>query len=227
MKALAIALAFLDFAPLFFLAVGLFFLAQLVDRLEPRCRKMALAGLALAILGELGRVISNIALAVTGEGLPLFATAFLVFGAPGLTLMAAALLRARAVATKGPIPRDPWIVPTLVSWLSLGTAFYFHRDFPEGEWSLVMIALAALSTGAMCLAAATLGWKRQLHMAAGLFALSFLGTCLVIAARFLSQNVWIQLSELLIHTAAQGAFSFAAWRVAAEYHARIGPLAAP
>jgi len=53
LKALAIALALLDLAPILFLSLGLFFLAQLVDRLDPRCRRLALSGVVLVILGGL------------------------------------------------------------------------------------------------------------------------------------------------------------------------------
>lgn len=211
---------------MFFLALGLFFLAQLVDRLEPRCRQMALAGLVLITLGGLARAASQLAFAVLGEGVPLLETSLHVFGGPGFALMAAALVRSRATEAGRIVNRDPWIAPTVLSWIFLGIAFFLNSRIETGLWSLVLVVLALAGSGLMGLAAARLGWRRQLHMAAGLFALNFLGMVLVAILRPFDQNVWIHLVEVVLNLASQAAFTFAAWRVAAEFHARVGPTAA-
>ncbi|MEO8499556.1 MAG: hypothetical protein ABI565_01480 [Vicinamibacteria bacterium] len=228
MKALAIGVALLNFAPIFFLGLGLFFLAQLVDRLDPRCRRMSLAGLGLVVLGGLGGAASNLVATITGEGIPLLATTPYVFGAPGMALFAAALLRAWATLRGKGVKRDPWLVPSIVSWAVLIAAFYLRNFAPGDEWRRALAALMLLATAATCLAAGALGWRRQLHMAAGLFALNAAAAALVMGLRvFTSENIWIQLFEFVVGLASQLAFAFASWRVAAEYHARVGPTAPP
>ena len=226
LKALAIGLALLDFAPVFFLALGLFFLAQLVDRLEPRCRQMALAALVLITLGGLARAASQLAFAVAGEGVPLLETSLHVFGGPGFALMAAALIRARATEAGRVISRDPWVAPTALSWLFLGIAYYLNSRIETGLWSLVLVILALAGSALMSLAAARLGWRRELHMAAAFFAMNAVGSILVAILRPFDQNVWIHLVEVILNLASQAAFTFAAWRVAAEFNARVGPTAA-
>jgi hypothetical protein len=226
LKALAIVLALVDFAPVFFLALGLFFLAQLVDRLEPRCRRMSLAGLALVTLAGLAGAASNLSLAVLGEAIPLLAATTYVFGAPGFTLVAAALFRARATVREKRVERDPWLVPAVVSWAFLIAAFYLNDSLAGAAWARVLAVLVLMATIASCFAAAALGWRRQLHMAAALFAFNAAGTALVLALRsFAPESIWIQAVEALVNLAAQSAFAFASWRVAAEYHARVGPTA--
>jgi hypothetical protein len=42
---------------------------------------------------------------------------------------------------------------------------------------------------------------------------------------FTPQTMWIRLLVFLVSLAAEAAFAFASWRVAAEYHARVGPTA--
>ncbi len=228
MKAIAIALALLDFAPVFFLALGLFFLAQLVDRLEPRCRVMALAGFGLVTLGGLARALSNLMLAFTGQEIPLLATSLYVFAGPGFLLMAASMVRARAALAKRRVARDPWIVPSVVSWLFLGAAYYLNTSVePGGEGNRILIALALFGSAVICLVGAALGWARQLHMAAFLFGMHLVGTGIFVGLRYLeTQNLLIQLFGELLSLAAQAGFAFAAWRVAAEYQAKVGPTAA-
>ena len=64
-------------------------------------------------------------------------------------------------------------------------------------------------------------------MAAFLFAMHLVGTGIFIGLRFFEpQSMLIQLFGELLSLAAQAAFAFAAWRVAAEYQAKVGPTAA-
>jgi lysylphosphatidylglycerol synthetase-like protein (DUF2156 family) len=226
LKALAIVLAVLNLAPIFFLSLGLFFLAQLVDRLDPRCRRLALTGLVLVILGGLAGAASNLALAVTGEEIPLLAATLHVFGAPGFALMAAAVMRARANADGPRVSRDPWIAPTITSWLFLIAAFYLNASVGGDAWSRALVALSLSAHLVICIGAGALGWRRRLHMAAGLFAMNAFAMILMVGLRLCtSQTIWIQMFVFLLSLAAQSAFAFASWRVAAEYHARVGPTA--
>lgn len=227
MKAIAIALALLDFAPVFFLSLGLFFLAQLVDRLAPRGRVMALSGFGLVMLGGLAGAFSNLALAFTGQEIPLLAASLYVFAGPGFTLMAASMIRARAAVLKREISRDPWVVPLVVSWLFLGAAYYLNTaQEGAGGGNRVLIVLALSGNAFTCIVGAALGWARHLHMAAFLFGMNIVGTAAFVSLRFLApQNMLIQLFGEALSLGAQAAFSFAAWRVAAEYEARVGPIA--
>jgi hypothetical protein len=225
---MAIVLALLDFAPVFFLALGLFFLAQLVDRLDHRCRRMAFAGFVLVGLGGLLRAASNLALAVSGEEIPILAASLWVLAGPGFTLMAGALIRGRATAVGKAIGRDPWIVPTAIWWVVLLTSLYLNNvSGPGRDGSPLLVGLAFAGSTATGLTTAALGWTRRLHMAAGLFAFNICATAACLALRaFAPQSLLIQILGQLLHLAAQAAFAFAAWRVAAEYHARVGPRAA-
>ncbi len=221
-----IALALLDFAPVFFLSLGLFFLARLVDRLDSRCRSMALSGFVLVMLGALAGACSNLALAVSGEAIPLLQTSLYVFCGPGFTLMAGALFRGWATVQGHSPARDPWIAPTGISWLFLLAALYLEASLGGDAWKTALVGFALAGCAATCLLAAVLGLKRQLHMAAALFILN-LGAMIVVAGMrsLISQSVWIQLLDELLSLAAQSGFAFAAWRVAAEYRARVGPTA--
>jgi hypothetical protein len=227
LKAIAIALALLDFAPVFFLSLGLFFLAQLVDRLDPRSRRMALSAFALVTIGGLSRAASNLALAFTGQEIPVFTTSLYVFAGPGFTLMAAALIRGRSISSGRRIDRDPWVVPTLISWLFLIAAFYVgSRADGSSGWMRVLLTLAVLASALTCFVSGLLGWARQLHMAAALFAFNVGATAGFLTLRILApQHPLIQLLGELFNLAAQAAFAFASWRVAAEYQARVGPPA--
>jgi hypothetical protein len=225
-KAIAVALALLDFAPIFFLALGLVFLAQLVERLAPRCRRMALVAVGLVSIGVAGRALSNLIFAFTGEEEQLLSTLFYVFGGPGFALMAESLLRSW-METEGKAARiDPWIVPSAISWIFLLGAFAIRGESGEGPWRAILISLFLGGSAVTSFATGVLGWKRRLHMAAGLLLIQFAGTVIFISIRaFAPQHPLIQLLAELMNLAAQAAFAFACWRVAAEYHARIGPTA--
>ena len=63
-------------------------------------------------------------------------------------------------------------------------------------------------------------------MAAALFALNAAATILSAGVSvFTFQTMLIHLFVFLLNLAAQSAFAFASWRVAAEYRARVGPTA--
>ena len=224
--AIAVGLALLDFVPVAFLALGMFFLVQLVGRLEPRAYRMALAGLLLVALGGAGRVISNLAYAALAREIPPLSAALYVFCGPGLALLSASLIRARGSAIGRPVVRDPWLAPTAISWFFLLAAFYLHSTTEDALWSDLLFSLAGVGYGLTCLAAAGLGWRRQLHMAAALFVFAVAGLATTVAVRwFAPQSTLIQLFGEILNGFAQAAFAFASWRVAAEYEARVGPTA--
>lgn len=189
---------------------------------------MALSGFGLVTLGGLARAFSNLTLAFTGREIPLLATSLYVFAGPGFLLMAASMMRARATLAKRTITRDPWIIPSVVSWLFLGAAYYLNTSGEPAEYgSQLLITLALLGSAVTCLVGAALGWARQLHMAAFLLAMHLAGTGIFVALRYFGpQHLLLQLFGELVSLAAQAAFAFAAWRVAAEYQAKVGPTAA-
>ena len=223
MKALAIVLAALDFAPLFFQAVGLLLLVRLSGRVEPRCRVMAFSGFLLALVGGAARVTANLVLAFSGLDVPLLAAVFVVFAGPGLALIAGSARAARAAIAGAPLRRDPWLVPVVSSWVFLIAAFVLQAR--TGSPVLAERALVALGWAAwlvLCLVSALLGLRERLHMAAGLFGLSALALTLQIAAPWFAPGRLIVGALVLLSSAmAHAGFAFASWRVSAEF------LAAP
>ena len=222
MKLLAIALALLDFAPVFFLSLGLLFFARLAGKLDARCFRMGIAGFILVTAGGVARAVSNLALAITGEEIPVLAISLLVFAGPGFALCGGALYRGWQTRLGHPSSRDPWIAPVALSWMALLFAFYVQSRGGEGrEWARVLLGLAWAGSVATCALAAALGWRERLHMAAGLLAFHAFAMTLLAGLGFLGlQSIWIQLLAEVLDLAAQMAFAFAAWRISAEYLAK-------
>ena len=161
MKALAIVLAALDFAPLFFQAVGLLLLARLSGRVEPRCRVMAFSGFLLALVGGAARVTANLVLAFSGLDVPLLAAVFAVFAGPGLALVAGSARAARAAIAGAPLRRDPWLVPVVSSWVYLIAAFVLQAR--TGSPVLAERALVALGWAAWALRSDALRFAGTFH----------------------------------------------------------------
>lgn len=222
MKLFAIALALLDFAPVFFLSLGLLFLARLAGKLDPRCFRMGVAGFALVATGGVARAVSNLALAVTGDEIPVLATSFLLFAGPGFALAAGALVSGWRTQIGRPSTRDPWILPVGLSWAVLLLAFYLQSTGSEGQdWARVLLGLGWVGSLVTSAVTAALGWRERLHMAAGLLGLQAFTMTLLAGLGFLGlQSIWIQLLAEVLDLAAQMAFAFAAWRVSAEYLAK-------
>jgi hypothetical protein len=224
LNVIALVLALLDFAPVFFLVLGLFFLAQLVDSLEPRARRVALAALVLVGLGAATRAISNVIVAVGQSEVGILATPIYVLGAPGAVLMAEALLRCW-MKTIGRSPKlDPWFMPSVLSWMALFVAFLLRGESGNGPWRAVLMSLFLFGAFVTSLATAVLGWKRRLHMASAMLALQFAAIVIFVSIRaFAPQHPLIVLFAEVLLLAGQCAFAFACWRVAAEYGAKLGP----
>ena len=86
--------------------------------------------------------------------------------------MAGALFRGWATMQGHQPARDPWIVPTAISWLILIAALYIETSLGGDVWKTALVGFAVAGGAVTCLFAAVIGLKRQLHMAAALFILN-------------------------------------------------------
>ena len=218
--AVAVIFAVLEFAPVVFASLGLFFLSRLVDRLDPGSGRMAKVAWALVTLGTLSHATWRLAFAVFRVDISPLSTALLVFAAPGLVLLSAGMVRSWAAVCGRKIRQDPWLAPIGFGWLGLLGAFYLHDSMAGDTWRWPLLALAVMGSATMSLAAAALGWRLRLHMAAALFAFNVaVALALLGVAMIPSHPLLLQYPLEALHAGSEAAFAFAAWRVAVEYPA--------
>ena len=121
-----VPLALVDFFPVVFSSLGLFFLARLVERSEPRSAALAYLGMVLVTLGGFCKAVWKLVLAATGLSLSPLDQLLFVFLGPGFVMMAAALLRVRRAERGFPAKTSPWPIPSAICLASLSVAVFLR-----------------------------------------------------------------------------------------------------
>lgn len=226
---MTLPLALFNLIPVACTALGLFFLARLVDGLDPASRDMAWLGGVLVVLAGLAKASWKLILVVTGADLTWLANALFPLMAPGLALVAAALMSAFARSSG----RD-WSARAraLVGLLLLLTATLvlirtLGLGIPRG-WFLPLLGLASLANLTMSLLLIANAWRRGRRGLAALFGVNL---AMVFA---LPPIALVSPTSLALHWLEQGltALGTAAFALGAHgllgivRSARAGPLGA-
>lgn len=209
-----VPLALLDFVPVVFSSLGLFFLARMVERSEPGAKSLAYLGLVLVALGGLSKALWKLVLAATGLNLSPLDQFLFVFLGPGFVMMAAALLRVRRAERGFPAKTSPWPIPSAICLVFLSLAAFLLVSYEGRLWSTVLLILTVIGSNMIGVVAAGLLCRRRHYGTALLFAANLVAA-LVLArlARIEVQTIPLQWFEEGLNTLSQAAFAFASWKL--------------
>jgi len=216
-------MALQDFMPVALSGAGLLILARMVSRMDAASGKMAYLGAGLVTMGGLSKAAWKLIMALSNGQNDIVALndALFWFLAPGFIFFSFALWYGQR-KTWGPRRRaNIWILPVIVVALTWGAGLYtglqMHDPTREGRqiWFFILLGMTTIMNFVAGGLAIWQARKQNLGWVAGLFALNLLAIIMLQGlARVASQSVALQWIEQLTNTVAQGAFVWAAFKLA-------------
>ncbi len=212
-----IALALEDYIPVIFSSIGLYFISRMVARADGRLGQMATIGWLLITIGGLLKATWKLIMAVsnTQTDIVWMDRGMFIWMAAGFTLVAFAVWF-MSETLGGRRPRRIWLGPGGVLALSLGAIFF--TGFPDpavNTWRFIL--LGVMTIGNVVLVVLLIQQARRWGL--NTLALLFLANIVIVfilsgLARIPNQTIPLQWTEQLLNTFAQGAFAYAAWKLA-------------
>jgi len=223
METYSVGMALQDYMPVALSGAGLFVLARMLARMDAASGTMAYLGAGLVTLGGLCKATWKLLMALSSGQNDIVALddALFWFLAPGFIFFACALWYGQR-KTWGPRRRaNIWILPGILVVLTGAAALYtglqMHDPTREGRqiWFFILLGMTTIMNFMAGGLAIWQARKQQMGWVAGLFALNLVSIIILQGlARVAIQSVALQWVEQLTNTVAQGAFVWAALKLA-------------
>lgn len=211
-----LSLALLDFVPVFLTAAGFLYLIRLVWSVLPAQGRIAFLGGTLVVAGGCSKAIWKLLMALTNSTMDIgwMDDALFVLLAPGYLFFAWSMWQvARSVQGKNIF--GVWMIPSLVSFIALGTSYYLYISFPHSPaWERVLLSLTVLANFLSGILLITFAFRQKLSKAGWLFLVNLVGIFVLNAlARTSEQTIFVQWTAEGINSISCLGFATAAWMV--------------
>lgn len=211
-----LSLALVDFLPVAFTAVGMFFVARMVWHTGQAQGQMAMLGAGLIVAGGFLKAAWKLIMAATqgGRDIRWLDNSLFILMAPGFVLMSAAVwcaVRAVRGRTLGPVWPAPLITIALMFAGSLALAL---RNPGSPAWERILLGVMVLATVVTSTLLIVFAFRQRMPFMGALFVVNLVGVFVLNGlARMDHQTIALQWLEESINTVSWLAFAFAAWRV--------------
>jgi hypothetical protein len=212
-----LSLALEDYIPVIFSSIGLYFISRMVGRVDGRLGQMAMIGWALITMGGLLKATWKLTMALTAAQTDIvwMDKGMFVWMAAGFTLVAFAVwLMSEMMGGKR--PQRVWLGPGIA--LSLALAAILFTGFPDpavNTWRFILLGIMTIGNVVLVVLLIQQARRLALNKAALLFLVNIVIVFILSGlARIPDQTIPLQWTEQLLNTFAQGAFAFAAWKLA-------------
>ncbi len=206
-----------NFMPVLFSALGLMWIAQMIRTNDPVADRLAFVGVALVVVAGTLKALWKLTMSVTNIDVPLFSQSLFPLLAPGFTCVAWALFRIPSPQRgegRGEGRNPIWLVPLLISAVSLGIALVLALTQPGRVWAFVLIGVATVANVALALLLIRRAWQQRNWLAAGLFVLNLVITfALSGIAGIPNKTLEVHWVEQIISTISNAGFGWGAWMV--------------
>ena len=224
-----VSLALVDFLPVAFTAIGLFFIARMVSHLNPAQGRVAALGTVLTVAGGFFKALWKLIMATSGGATDInwMEDGLFVWMAPGYTLLAWSVWQAIRTA-RGQRVFHAWLAPVIfiVLMFTASLALLFTRPDSPG-WERILLSVMVLATVITGIFLVVFGFRQGLPLAGWLFLINLLGIFLLNGlARLPEQPISLQWVEEGINTVAWLAFAYGAYIVYRHTRAAFGVDAA-
>ncbi len=217
METYSLALALEDFIPVIFSSLGIWFISQMIVRVDAEIGRMSQIGWLLITIGGTLKAVWKLLMALSDAqtNIVFFDKSLFVWMGVGFVLMSYAVSYAlRVVDERNPRQRI-WLWPliTIATFFVGGFATGFP-DFAISTWRFLFLGMLTIAN--VVLAALLIRRARRMQMP--LVAALFLVNIVVVfalsgLARIPVQTIPLQWTEQLMNTVGQAAFMYAAWKL--------------
>ncbi len=211
-----VALALQDFMPVALSAIGLFYLAELSDKMSGGrgvLKWFALLGAWLTMLGGGAKAAWKLNLAVTGNNLVWTDQQLFFTMSAGFTLLAWSFITARRVHAGKPVAPHAWLIPLSIIAAHWGIAFYLKSAQPDSRtWFFILLGLTTIANFTLSGAAIRQSFEQKQRLVAVLLILNIVAIlALQGLARTGDRTESMQWTQQLINTVSNGFFAYAGY----------------
>ncbi|HRJ59448.1 MAG TPA: hypothetical protein PLV64_24425 [Anaerolineales bacterium] len=227
METYTLGLALEDFVPVMFSSIGLYFVSRMVTNVNARLGQMATIGWILVTIGGFLKATWKLTMALTNSqtNIAWFDKGMFMWMSVGFTLLAFALWFVSEIRSGKRQPNRIWLGPAIV--LGLSFAAILFTGFPDltvNTWRFILLGVMTIGNVVMVILLIQQARYNNLNKMAWLFLVNIVIVFILSGlARIPEQTIPLQWTEQLLNTFAQGAFAYAAWKLAGA----VAPASVP
>lgn len=218
METYTLGLALEDFVPVIFSSIGLYFVSRMIRNVDARLGQMALIGFILISIGGFLKAIWKFTLAATNTQVNIawFDKGMFMWMSVGFTLLAFALWFMSEICSGKRQPNRIWLGPSIVVGLSVfAILFTGFPDLTVNTWRFILLGVMTIGNVVMVVLLIQQARYNNLNKMAWLFLKNIVIVFVLSGlARIPEQTIPLQWTEQLLNTFGQGAFAYAAWKLA-------------
>jgi len=218
-----ISLAFVDFLPVIFTAVGFYFLYKMVTHVDATQGKVFLVGAVLTVIGGFLKAIWKLNIAASGNDIRWMDDGMFAWMAVGYTIIAWAIWQTvRAVQGKKTL--NAWIVPTVISALTLAGSYYLNVSMPDSSaWKLTLLSVMVLASIITSILLIIFAFRQKLTLAGVLFVVNLIIIFVMNGlARMPEQTIALQWIEESVNSISWFCFAIASKKIYEYTQATFG-----
>jgi hypothetical protein len=218
METYTLSLALEDFIPVILSSIGLYFVSRMVQSVDARLGRMAFSGFVLVSIGGFLKATWKLVMAATETRVNLawFDKGMFMWMSVGFTLLAFALWFMSEIRSGKRQPNRIWLGPAIVLGLSLfAILFTGFPDLTVNTWRFILLGVMTIGNVVMVVLLIQQARYNNLNKMAWLFLANIVIVFVLSGlARMPEQSIPLQWTEQLLNTFGQGAFAYAAWKLA-------------
>lgn len=218
METYTLSLALEDFIPVLFSSIGLYFVSRMVKNVDARLGQMAMIGFILVSVGGFLKAIWKLTMAATNTQVNLawFDKGMFIWMSAGFTLLAFALWFVSEIRSGQRQPNRIWLGPSAVLGLSLAAILFTgFPDLTVNTWRFILLGVMTIGNVVMIILLIQQARYHNQNKLAWLFLANIVIVFVLSGlARMPEQSIPLQWTEQLLNTFGQGAFAYAAWKLA-------------
>lgn len=218
METYTLSLALEDFIPVLFSSIGLYFVSRMVKNVDARLGQMAMIGFILVSVGGFLKAIWKLTMAATNTQVNLawFDKGMFIWMSAGFTLLAFALWFVSEIRSGQRQPNRIWLGPSTVLGLSLAAILFTgFPDLTVNTWRFILLGVMTIGNVVMIILLIQQARYHNQNKLAWLFLANIVIVFVLSGlARMPEQSIPLQWTEQLLNTFGQGAFAYAAWKLA-------------
>ncbi len=220
-----LSLALVDFLPVGFTAVGLYFIYRMVAHINVWQGNVAVLGAILTVAGGFFKAVWKLLMASSGGTIDInwMEDGLFVFMAPGYTLLAWSVWQT-ARAAQGKKTFNIWLAPIILITVIFAGSYYRYTSNPASPaWERVLLSVMVLATVITGILLIVFGFRQKLPLAGWLFIINLVGIFLLNGlARMDDQTIALQWIEESINTISWLSFAFASKKVYERTREKFG-----
>ena len=229
METYTLGLALEDFIPVIFSSIGLYFVSRMVKNVDARLGQMATIGFILVSIGGFLKATWKLTMAITNSqtNIAWFDKGMFMWMSVGFTLLAFALWFMSEVRSGKRQLGRIWLGPSIVLGLSLVAIFFTgFPDLTVNTWRFILLGVMTIGNVVMVVLLIQQARYTNLNKMAWLFLANIVIVFVLSGlARMPDQSIPLQWTEQLLNTFGQGAFAYAAWKLAGVVSSESVPAA--